>query len=454
MNYQEKKYEDILQKLEECGSYEISATPRDISKLSGIQRLLTDLGEPHRAFRIIHIAGSTGKGLTGAMLAAILQQEGWQTGCYSSPHVVDIRERIVLNGQWISKKSFACSARQVFAQVDAYGARIYLSYFDILTAIAFLAFQEVDTQWVVLETGLGGKADSTNVTEKELCILTQIGFDHVNVLGGTLHAIAEEKLGIVRKGIPTVLAVQEEELKPWLMQELEKRKSPVIDAGVMSIERNKNGSYQFHWPDQKSVCCNLRRQQASLPYLECLRTVLMASYTLFPAASEEQRREWVRAAAEIKLSGRLEYCENVKGLHEDSCFAKVIFDGGHNATALQALVDQLRCWQIENYVLVLGFAKDKLIDPLKISLGHLCEHASQIIATQAQSPRAASPEELRNFLFSTTEGSLCFPPIELQPTVEKTLQQLRTRQGEPIVVCGSFYLLGEFFRILGLGKEC
>ena len=453
MGFQEREYEDILQRLEECGSYEISASPRDISKLSGIRHLLSDLGEPHRAFRIVHIAGSAGKGLTGAMLAAVLRQEGWQSGCYSSPHVVDIRERIALNGRWIPKESFAQGARKVFAQVEAYDRQIYLSYFDILTAIAFLAFQEANTQWVVLETGLGGKADSTNVTEKELCILTRIGFDHVNVLGETLEAIAEEKLGIVRKGIPTVLAVQQEELRPWLIKRLEQRQSPMIDAGAMSIERKKNGGYRFQWPDQKSVCCNLRCQQETLPYLECLKTVLIAAHALFPASTGEQRRGWVHAAAAIKLPGRLEYCENVKGLHENSCFSRIIFDGGHNAAALQALADQLKRWRMENYVLVLGFAKDKLINPLKEALKQLCERASRIIATRAQSPRAASPEELSDFLLSTWEGSPRFPSIELQPTVEKTLERLHARQEDPIVVCGSFYLLGEFFRILGLGKE-
>ena len=339
---QEREYQEILRKLEKCGSYEISATPRDISKLSGILRLLTELGEPHKAFRIIHIAGSTGKGLTGAMLAAVLQEEGWRCGCYSSPHVVDIRERIALNGHWISKKLFVTCARRVFAHVEAFNAQIYLSYFDILTAIAFLAFQESGVEWVVLEAGLGGKADSTNVTEKELSILTPIGFDHINVLGRTLQAIAKEKLGIIRRGIPTVLAVQPEELEAWLIQEVEKRGSSLIDAGTMSIERKENGSYRFQWPDQVSVCCNLRLQQKTLPYLECLRTVMMAVQTLFPAAPEEERRGWVRAAASIKLPGRLEYFENVKGLRENSCFSRIVFDGGHNAIALQALADQLK----------------------------------------------------------------------------------------------------------------
>ena len=451
---QEREYREILRKLEKCGSYEISATPRDISKLSGILRLLTELGEPHKAFRIIHIAGSTGKGLTGAMLAAVLQEEGWRCGCYSSPHVVDIRERIGLNGHWISKKLFVKCALRVFAHVEAFNAQIYLSYFDILTAIAFLAFQEAGVQWVVLEVGLGGKADSTNVTEKELSILTPIGFDHINVLGRTLQAIAKEKLGIIRRGVPTVLAVQQEELEAWLIQEVEKRGSSLIDAGTMSIERKENGSYQFQWPDQVSVCCNLRLQQKTLPYLECLRTVMTAAHTLFPEAPEEKRRGWVRAVAGIKLPGRLEYLEHVKGLRENSCFSRIVFDGGHNATALQALADQLKVWQIENYVLVLGFARDKLIDPLKVSLSQLCGHASRIFTTQAQSPRAASPEELSDFLASVLEESPRFPPIELQATVEKTLERLYAWQEEPIVVSGSFYLLGEFFQILNLGKEC
>ena len=208
MHHPDKNYLQLLYELERWGSYETSAQPRDITKLAGIQLLLKDLGHPEINFKIIHIAGTNGKGLTASMISRLLCVQGFSTGCYTSPHLTDVRERIVLNGRSVSKNIFAQSASMVLSIALGYKGTPYLSYFDVLTAIAFHVFMAENMEWVVLETGLGGRADSTNVTDKELCVLTRIGLDHQEVLGSSLKQIAAEKTGITRSGIPVIVAPQ------------------------------------------------------------------------------------------------------------------------------------------------------------------------------------------------------------------------------------------------------
>ena len=448
MNASEHRYQKVLQRLEARGNYEVSAQPRDISKLAGIQTLLSDLGNPHQSCTVIHIAGTTGKGLTAAMIAAILQKEGLSTGLYSSPHIADIRERIILNGQWISQTAFAQSAERVLNQAESYKGRVYVSYFDILTATAFMAFREAKMEYIVLETGLGGKADSTNVTDKALNVLTSIGYDHIHVLGNSLQSIAQEKLGIVRQGTPTVLASQLDELKPWLVEQLRALKSPLILAEQLSIKKEKE-RFQFQWPDGSVDGLALGKQQSTLPYLECFKTALMAAHALYPAAAPHQRLSWIEAAAGVALPGRLQYFENILWQPESPPFKTLIFDGGHNATALAALSAQLKIWEIEGYILVLGFAADKLIAPLKEPLQALCQTASRLIATQANSSRAASPEEVVRFVVSAHKGQKT-PAMECFATSQEVLAHLSSHPKDPIVLAGSFYLIGEFYQALNL----
>ena len=183
--------EGVLKDLEQWGSFENTARPRDISRLEGISLLLQKLGNPHQDMRVIHIAGTNGKGLTAMMLGTLILSRGESCGVYSSPHLLDIRERIRINGEWIPKNEFVEFSSKVLEAANSFNGEPYLSYFDILTSIALLAFHEMRMQRVILETGLGGKADSTNITEKELCILTPVGMDHQDVLGNDLFQIAQ-----------------------------------------------------------------------------------------------------------------------------------------------------------------------------------------------------------------------------------------------------------------------
>ncbi|MBF0289388.1 MAG: bifunctional folylpolyglutamate synthase/ dihydrofolate synthase [SAR324 cluster bacterium] len=442
-------YQQVLQQLEERGNYERSAQSRDISKLAGIQHLLKDLDEPHKSCQYIHIAGTNGKGLTGAMLSHILQGEGYTTGFYSSPHVIDIRERISINGQMVSKGQFAKYASRVLQNVKNYPAHIYLSYFDILTALAFLIFKEAQIEWAILETGLGGKADSTNVTEKKLSILTPISYDHMNVLGTSLEAIAEEKLGIVREHIPTVVAPQIKPLMPWLKKRLHDLGSPAVFAEELVIDQKNNGNYQLQWPNGSQDIIDLKKEGLSVPEQQCLQTALMAYRVLHaPRPDKKQRTSWCRNAMNTRLPGRLEYHKQVIWRKNKLEFPNMVFDGGHNAAALEALYKQLMSWNIKQYTLILGFAEDKMVQALKQPLLDLCLPATCIIITKAQSPRAASLERLTNFILPACNSMDPPPVLQQANTAEDAL--LRAYHSHPlaVIISGSFYLLGEIFQIL------
>ena len=397
-----KKYIQVLFELEQWGNYESSAKSRDISKLDGIKRLLQDLDNPEQNFKIIHIAGTNGKGLTAAMINRMLEVQGFSSGCYTSPHLVDIRERITINGKFVSENEFEKSASRVLNLAKDYKGTPYLSYFDILTAVAFCVFLSCKIEWVVLETGLGGKADSTNVTDKQLCVLTRIGLDHQEVLGSDLKQIASEKTGITRKGIPVIVTPQVEELKHWLKEKFSKDNVPCFFVDDI---------FEKEFTSQM-----LSPKIFSKPWIECFQTSLCAMQILFKAKTK-QKKNWVNAAQKLALPGRLDLRHNVLWPKSKKNFKKLLTDGGHNQDALLALSEFISSKNLFPYTLILGMASDKLHDSLKDPLKKLCENAENIILTSVNSPRSANPELLKSFLnnSSAMEHS---PLIKLTETAE------------------------------------
>ncbi len=432
-----KNYTQVLAELDQWGSYESSAQPRDISKLDGIRRLLGDLENPEKNFKIIHVAGTNGKGLTAAMISKLLEVQGFSSGCYTSPHLVDIRERITLNGRFVSESEFARSASKVLNIAKDYKGTPYLSYFDILTAVAFNVFLNCKMQWVVLETGLGGRADSTNVTDKELCVLTRIGLDHQEVLGSDLKQIASEKTGITRTGIPVIVAPQVEELKPWLIEKFAKENVPCIFVDEI-FDR------EFH--DQQ-----LPPGIYTKPWMECFQTSLSAMQVLFKANSK-LKQNWFNAAQKVKLPGRLDLRHNVLWSKNKKNFKTLLTDGGHNQDALLALSEFISSNNLSPCTLILGMASDKLNDILKDPLKKLCRNADLIILTSVHSPRSATPELLESFL--NNSGAMEHSPeIKLTASAEDALEMSLSSPETPVVAAGSFYLVGLVMNLLGINTD-
>ena len=437
MNNSNKNYTQVLFELEHWGNYESSAQSRDISKLDGIKRLLRDLDNPEKNFKIIHIAGTNGKGLTASMIHRMLEVQGFSSGCYTSPHLVDIRERITINGKFVSENVFEKSASRVLNLAKDYKGTPYLSYFDILTAVAFCVFLSCKMEWVVLETGLGGKADSTNVTDKELCVLTRIGLDHQEVLGSDLKQIAAEKMGITRKGIPVIVTPQVEELKHWLKEKFSKGDVPCFFVDDI---------FEREFPDQM-----LSPEIFSKPWIECFRASLSAMQILFKAKTK-QKQNWINAIQKLTLPGRLDLRHNVLWPKYKKNFKKLLTDGGHNQDALLALSEFISSKNLFPCTLILGMASDKLHDSLKDPLKKLCENAENIILTSVNSPRSANPELLKSFLnnSSAMEHS---PLIKLTKNAEDALKISLKNPDTTVVVAGSFYLVGEVMHLLEINTE-
>ena len=432
MSPPDKTYLQVLSELEQWGSYETSAQPRDISKLEGIRLLLKDLGHPERAFKIIHIAGTNGKGLTATMISRLLCIQGFATGCYTSPHLIDIRERIALNDQYVSKNIFVQSASLVLKIARSYKGTPYLSYFDVLTAIAFHVFMAENMEWVVLETGLGGRADSTNVTDKKICVMTRIGLDHMDVLGRSLKEIAAEKIGIARTGIPVIIAPQATGLKPWLQKHFNSENVPVYFVEDFFPE-------QFLEDD-------ITADFIPIPWLECFQTSLCTMQVLFNE-DRIKKQIWFEAVKKVKLAGRLDLRQNVTWSKHSLDFKTMLLDGAHNRDALMALSEYISKKNLIPFTLILGMASDKLDDTLRSPLVELCSQAEKLIITPIPSPRTASPEMMEKFLDEC--GALAHSPeIKYVNSAEEALEVSLDYREQPVVVAGSIYLVGLVLQIL------
>ena len=234
-------------------------------------------GHPHRSFRTIHVAGTNGKGSCSHTLAAILQEAGYRVGLYTSPHLVDFRERIRINGQPIPEEYVV---RFVEKERDFFEP-LHPSFFELTTAMAFRYFADEKVDAAVIEVGLGGRLDCTNIIHPDLCLITNISFDHTQFLGDTLAKIAGEKAGIIKAGIPVVIGETTPETKPVFLQKAEEEKAPVIfaedtmiqDYPGMKTELHKEHAYHSHRLTAASRSrLPDRRTKHTQRFRPCLRT--------------------------------------------------------------------------------------------------------------------------------------------------------------------------------------
>ncbi|SVD04066.1 uncharacterized protein METZ01_LOCUS356920, partial [marine metagenome] len=207
--------------------------PRVKFNLSRMYALLSLLGDPHKNGRVIHVAGSKGKGSVTAMVSSILCSNGYQVGMFSSPHIHTFRERIRINGKPISKEVFVDLVEKVWPMIQEIGSRTSfgaVTLFETLTAMAFVHFKESKTDFQVVEVGLGGKLDSTNVVDPMVTVITPISFDHMHILGDTLTDIATEKAGIIKKGVPVIVAPQSSEAMEVIRNVARTKDAPILEV--------------------------------------------------------------------------------------------------------------------------------------------------------------------------------------------------------------------------------
>lgn len=339
-------------------------------------------GHPHRRFRTIHIAGTNGKGSCSHTLAAILQSAGYKVGLYTSPHLVDFRERIRINGTPVSQQfviEFVEKHRHFFEP-------LHPSFFELTTAMAFLYFAEQAVDIAVIEVGLGGRLDCTNIIQPDLSLITNISFDHVQFLGNTLAQIAGEKAGIIKPHTPVVIGETTPETKPVFLDKALSVDAPIIFAEeehlLYNASHEANGNYLYQtadYADLKGELGGLCQEKNTNTLLSALRQLKQTSYRF----SETDVRNGFAHVCELTgLQGRWQRLAN---------HPTVICDTGHNVGGIRYIAEQLSRQHYDRLRIVIGMVNDKDIRGV---LALLPTDASYYF-TQASVKRALPAEEVQ-----------------------------------------------------------
>jgi dihydrofolate synthase/folylpolyglutamate synthase len=449
-------YETAVSRMFALG-HELAQTPSNKFDLAHMHVLLQALDQPERCFPSVLIAGTNGKGSTAATLASILQASGLKTGLYTSPHLVRINERIRVNGKEIGDDDFASLHGEVDRVADGLVERGELpwhpSFFEMMTAIAFEHFAREKVDLAVLEVGMGGRLDATNVVDPQVSVITDISLDHQKFLGDTVAEIAREKVGIIRAGGAVVTLPQQPEANDVIgntILDLGARAvnavpyvPPVSPASpeylVHSAERGKPG-FVYRYPLQ--ILGEQILVETPLVGRHQLRNVALA----IAAAVElhEQGFSGITAASiergirETRWPGRFQVIAARPGWPE------MVIDVAHNPAGAWALRSSLSQWYEDRpLIFVFGAMRDKAISEMAEILFPLAE---RVIATRPENPRAASPEEIQQ------AAARSGVEIEAVEDVQQALVRARTfaKADSVIVITGSIYLVGEAMRCIGI----
>lgn len=449
----DQDYAGFLARLAAKERYEAPPRSRGPEKLAGMLQLLERLGHPERKFQVVHVAGTNGKGMTSAMVARLLSASGATVGLYTSPHLTNIRERIVLRGSPIPEHDFQAVGSLVLDTAEAMGPEPYLSYFDLLTAMGMVAFAEAGMDWAVLEVGLGGFSDATNTTEKALAVITPIGLDHMPVLGNTLREIAGQKLGIVRPGVPTCVAPQQAGLAGWVEQRIVEMGSQPLAVRALECETMPPAPDRLRiWPaGEVDAVVEVDAHLATPPRLICAATALEVAEALLGPAHGKALARRLDTALLTPVPGRLDYRENLAiRNHDGAAFAVAVLDGGHNLPALNSLLAQLQTWGIQGYTLIFGMQRDKLLPALAEPLAPLFGGARRIITLPPGTPRSPSTDELHAYINGMQEKAQEPTQLLRAENPREALLTAARWPGEPLVVAGSFWTLGDVMAELDL----
>lgn len=394
-------------------------------------RLSEYIGNPERKFRSVHVAGTNGKGSTSHMLAAIFQEAGYKTGLYTSPHLKDFRERIRVNGEMIRQDfviDFVQRIRPLSEEIDP-------SFFEVTVAMAFDYFAQEQVDIAIVEVGLGGRLDSTNIILPELSVITNIGYDHVNMLGDTLPKIAFEKAGIIKKGVPVVIGEHHQETAPVFEQKAKEEEAPLVYADRQRFVADF--SYERHHLVAEVTTSPVSDDKVyyhlDLPGIYQTRNLV----TVLEAISILHTRGWKLEHAAVHSA--LKQVKKLTGLHGRWELIHerpdIILDVAHNEDGIRQLVRQIEVTDHEELHIVLGMVNDK--DITKVL--SLLPRAATYYFTRAQIPRALPEEQLAE------KARAAGLKGESYPTVKEALHTAKAhaRPRDLILVCGSVFVVGE-----------
>ncbi len=409
--------------------------------LERTEKILELLGDPHKKLKCIHIAGTNGKGSTTAMLAEILKEAGYSVGMYISPYLEEFEERIQINGSNISKEDLSSIVTTVSEVVDKV---IELGYdhpteFEIITCAMLVYFYEKKVDYAVVEVGLGGRLDSTNVITPILSIITSISYDHMQILGDTLEKIAYEKAGIIKKGVSTVLYPQEQESLQVIARVSKERNSKLIEVPGQCVELKPIEKHnRDNFTQNLLIKTNKHEYDIELSLLgkhqmlNCA-VVVFAVEELVSQGLDISIDNMLNAFKKVKWPGRLEVM-NLKPL--------VVIDGAHNIDGIKKLTESVDMYfNYEKIVLVLGILADKQV---KEMIDTIVPKASKVIAVTPHSERAELADELAEEIRKINAN---VEVIEDYSKAYHTALSCCTDK-DLLLISGSLYMIGDMRRLI------
>ncbi|MBA7478207.1 Folylpolyglutamate synthase [subsurface metagenome] len=433
------RYKEAIKYLSERTDYEKEKRLRynvTTFNLNRMGELLSLLGNPHKKIPTVHIAGTKGKGSTATMLAKMLEANDYAVGLYTSPHVVHLHERITVNSEMISESEMLGLLNRIYAPVEKIAKAEPPNFFEIMTALAFMHFADTKVDIAVIETGMGGRLDSTNVIRPKLVGITSLSIDHQHQLGNTIDSIAREKAGIFKRGVP-IITVQQ---KPEAMHVL-KSQATAVKAPLSVTGNDIDFSYRFetsreHGPHTR-ICLTTQTSK-----FEHLRVPLygkhqaincgLALAMLDKLKSSGYKIDNEKATAglhSVSLAGRMEMiCDD----------PRIMIDAAHNAASIRALIHATgQNIPYDSMVVIFGCNSDKDVEGM---LHQLQYGADKVIFTRSNSAKAMSPQELAD-----KYGEICNKMCQTATSLGEALRLAKSAISREDLICitGSFYLIGQ-----------
>ncbi len=404
--------------------------------LKRMHKLLSLLGDPHKKIHTVHIGGTKGKGSTATMLAKMLEANGYNVGLYTSPHVVHLHERITINSEMISEKQMRDLLNRIYAPVEKLSKTDPPTFFEIMTALAFMHFVDMPVDIAIVETGLGGRLDSTNVIKPKVVGITSLSIDHPQLLGNTIDSIAEEKAGIFKRGVPAITVQQD----PVAMQVLKSR-AIAVEAPLSITGSDIDFSLRFetsreHGPHTR-ICLTTptsKFEHLRVPLhgkhqaINCGLALAMLD-KLKSFGYEIDNDKATKGLHSVSLSGRMEII-----WHDP----RIMIDAAHNAASIKALIHAIgQNVPYDSMVVIFGCNSDKDVRGM---LEKLQYGADKVVFTRSNSAKAVSPEDLAE-MYTEICGKMCQTAASLGPALQ--LAKSAVSKEDLICITGSFYLIGE-----------
>lgn len=426
------KYEEAMKYIRSVGNFGSNYG------LERTYKLLELLGNPQKELKLIHVAGTNGKGSTTAMITQILMEGGYKVGMYTSPFIEEFEERIQINRNNIPKRTLGILMDDIKNAVDRV---IEMGYshpteFEIITVLMLLYFKKEKIDYGVIEVGLGGRLDSTNVITPILQVITSISFDHTNLLGNTLSEIAAEKAGIIKENIPTVIYPQEEEVLRIIESKCEDMNSKlyIIDKEDVQLTEIINEDKPYQVLLVKGIFHNFKVLLPLLGEHQIINMLLaLKSIDILQPQVKISQEVLIKSLKEVTWKGRLEVLD---------CNPYTVIDGAHNLQGIQTLRENIKKYfKYKDLYLILGILADK---DVKQMISIIAPIAKKVYAVTPHSNRAELSEDLRNEIINYNSNCIAFNSYE-----DAYLAARRDSKREDLILAsGSLYMIGDMRKVI------